>query len=77
MPRHLSQHTHSKSLKHTWLVLYVSICAMLVASRILHIKTSRFGSELAMPLDSSQVRLTGSTMFLTVIEYASVSIYAA
>ena len=77
MPQHFSQHTHSKSLKHTWVVLYVDIFAMFIASRTLHMSISKFSTERNIRLDLDRVRLTGSTTFLTIVEYVSVSICAA
>ena len=58
-------------------VLYVSICPMFIASRALHINTSRFSTEQDVHLHPNQVRLTGSTTFLTNVQCVSVHIYAA
>ena len=55
MPQnYFSQHTHSKGLKHTVIVLNVNICAMFIACRALYINTSRFSSEPDMHPEPSQ-----------------------
>ena len=61
----------------TEVVLNVDICAMFVASRILHTDNCRFSSEPAVHLRLSKVRLTGSTTFLASVRYVSQSIHAA